>query len=1001
MAKKIQPIDTDYLTEHHDLYDVPQFNENDRDYFFTLNESELFELEQLRVSSNKAYFILLLGYFKAKPVTLTLTWGIVKNDLTYIYQKYFPNSKVPRKNIHKDAKSDIYKKVFSLTGFRRFSENDEKKLLEQAALAVFNRADSKNVFDTCVNYLNQQWIALPALYRLHKVVNKALKQEEDRLFAIFKRELKGDIKKYIVSLLAPQRTTDEFNTLRQQAKDFTFGELSRELQDKKKLTPVFIQAKQILKAASISDGNIRLYSELFQNYRTSQLKQFSTVKASIYVISFLSHRYGHINDNLTNGFYRGIKKYYQAATTYANEHMAKEAVRLGTQAKKVSDVLYVLAKTPNDESLSAKTLLDQIYRILPQPDLSAVADFLSKVELDKKKFFWKYYNINKSTIRRNLRRLFLALEFEIDKAHPQLVNQVTLAKYEIQQYGEIKTIDEELIRPSDLAYFRKGESDNLSIDPFLFECYLYRKVIQALDNDVCYIHHSHQHRPLSDFLVKKSEQDKLGESMSLPMLNVSIPDFCKGLDGHLTEQMKNVSKRINQGENNYVIYSNETNTIKWSLSVKNTVPKVNNGVFEQFDQIGIIDLMRVVNQETQFFNEFIHFQSKQQRTSPNLNDILACILGNGTNFGLYKIANISDRTFNNLRTAQANYLRVDTLRAANDVISNKTASLPIFEYYEINENGHHGSIDGQKFECRFSSLMARYSPKYFNQDKGVSAMTLVLNHVPANTKIISADEHESHHIFDLLYNNTSEVKPEILSTDTHGANKYNFAILHFFGYQFAPRYKTFKDQFERMFQVESSEDEEKLITLKTPIDWPLIIQEWDNICQLMISLGQHKTSQSVLIKKLCRYKSTTATLKAMAEYDRVIKAQYILDYTDNETLRHHVQRALNRGEAFHQLRRVIAETNGKKFRGSHHAELTLWNECARLIANCVIHYNAQILSELKEFNESKDEQNNLDALKRISPVAWYHINFSGFYSFADSENTHDFEELARTVHLTI
>jgi hypothetical protein len=351
--------------------------------------------------------------------------------------------------------------------------------------------------------------------------------------------------------------------LRQQAKDFTFGELSRELHDKKKLTPVFIQAKQILKAASISDGNIRLYSELFQNYRTSQLKQFSTVKASIYVISFLSHRYGHINDNLTNGFYRGIKKYYQAATAYANEHLAKEAVRLGTQAKK---------------------------------------------------FFWKYYNINKSTIRRNLRQLFLALEFEIDKAHPQLVNQVTLAKYEIQQHGEIKTIDEGLIRPSYLVYFQSGETDSPSIDPFLFECYLYRKIFQALDNDVCYIHHSHQHRPLSDFLVKKSEQDKLGESMSLPMLKVSIPDFCKGLDGSLTKQMKSVSKRINQGENNYVIYSNQTNTIKWSLSVKNTVPKVNNGVFEQFDQIGIIDLMRVVNQETQFFNEFIHFQSKQQRT---------------------------------------------------------------------------------------------------------------------------------------------------------------------------------------------------------------------------------------------------------------------------------------------------------------------------------------------------------------------------------------------------
>lgn len=69
------------------------------------------------------------------------------------------------------------------------------------------------------------------------------------------------------------------------------------------------------------------------------------------------------------------------------------------------------------------------------------------------------------------------------------------------------------------------------------------------------------------------------------------------------------------------------------------------------------------------------------------------------------------------------------------------------------------------------------------------------------------------------------------------------------------------------------------------------------------------------------------------------------------------------------------------------------------IANCVIHYNAQILSELKECNEHEGRSENLEALKRISPVAWFYINFSGFYSFADSENSHDFAELARTVHL--
>ena len=49
-------------------------------------------------------------------------------------------------------------------------------------------------------------------------------------------------------------------------------------------------------------------------------------------------------------------------------------------------------------------------------------------------------------------------------------------------------------------------------------------------------------------------------------------------------------------------------------------------------------------------------------------------------------------------------------------------------------------------------------------------------------------EHESHYVFDLLYNNTTDIQSGIHSTDTHGTNQVNFAVLHFFGHQFAPRY---------------------------------------------------------------------------------------------------------------------------------------------------------------------------------------------------------------------
>jgi TnpA family transposase len=95
-------------------------------------------------------------------------------------------------------------------------------------------------------------------------------------------------------------------------------------------------------------------------------------------------------------------------------------------------------------------------------------------------------------------------------------------------------------------------------------------------------------------------------------------------------------------------------------------------------------------------------------------------------------------------------------------------------------------------ETQINTINARHSPKYFGLHKGVSSYTLVANHVPINAKIIGTHEHESHYVFDVLYNNSSDIKPARHSTDTHGANHVNFWILHVFGYLFAPRYRNLK-----------------------------------------------------------------------------------------------------------------------------------------------------------------------------------------------------------------
>jgi len=63
-------------------------------------------------------------------------------------------------------------------------------------------------------------------------------------------------------------------------------------------------------------------------------------------------------------------------------------------------------------------------------------------------------------------------------------------------------------------------------------------------------------------------------------------------------------------------------------------------------------------------------------------------------------------------------------------------------------------------------------------------------------------------------------------------------------------------------------------------------------------------------------------------------------------------------------------------------EQQIWNECARLISNCIIYYNVLILSHLLAHKEENNENYGADQLKRISPVAWQHINLSGRYEFS-------------------
>ena len=527
----------------------------------------------------------------------------------------------------------------------------------------------------------------------------------------------------------------------------------------------------------------------------------------------------------------------------------------------------------------------------------------------------------------------------------------------------------------------------------------YRLLRNRLEAGDIYVSDSLRFRSFDEDLIPKEtwqrDRQRILEDIDAPLLSQPMAEVLNGMEKELEAQYEEVNRRILSGDNPHLKLSRtKGGEITWSLPYVGDEETVNNPFFDGLPQIHIAQLLQFVDSCCQCLDAFTHILQRYVKTQLDRHAVVACLIAYGTNVGLGKMGAISDMSYQTLFTAANSFLRPETVREGNDRVSNATAKLPVFPHYKI-DDVIHSSSDGQKFETQIHTIRSRHSPKYFGLKKGITNYTGVANHVPFNARIIGANESESHYVYDILANNTTDIRPAAHSTDTHGTNEVNFAILGAFGYQFAPRYRDIRDKMDTLsgFKHPSKYDAQFLLKPTTKANTKLILAEEDNIKHVFASLATKVTSQSVIIGKLSSYARRNRTKKALWELDNLHRSRYLLSYVDSLRLRRNVQRALNRGESYHKLVRAVAYANAAKLRVRTDLEQQLWSECSRLLANCVIYYNACVLSQLLEYAEREKNIELADRIKQISPVSWKHVNFYGKYIFRDDGEVVDLDQM--------
>ena len=986
------------------LYCLPRFTAEDQARFFSLSADERAVLPQWHTFASRIFFILQLGYFKAVQQFFVVKLAEVIQDVTWIQQNHFPDCKIPTSTVAKGTRLKHQAIILHLRDYRLCDDLERQQLASKVKQVV--RISSKPIFvlHELLHFLANQRIVAPGYTVLQNIVSNALTDEQQRLGKIIQSHLAAADIDALKLLLAKPRGLHEITRLKKEPKDFGSQEMKREIARGEQIATLHALAHRVLPQLDISSESIKYYASLVGYYSVYQLRRFDRQVAFIYLLCFVYHRYQQMHDNLINCLIYQVRQYNETARQVAKERVAAYRAEQSGNVAKAGRVLRLFT----DETIPAETPFGDVramaFRIVERQEMNQLADTLVKQDsINEVAWQWEYFEERNAEFKRRLRPILRTVAFEALAGNVPLLEAAHLLQSRFRDGKSLRSVPSgklpvqfipDHIRRYLYTTDKKGRR-RLSVDRYEF--LVYRMLRNALEAGDVFCRNSVRYRSFEDDLLdddRWQEKDKLIAETGLTILQQPVEDLLASLEQQFELLLVEVNQRIAAGENKHIKMKPGG---RWTLPYTRAAPAINHSFFAAHPDIDVQTILHFVDQRTHFIQrlEYVIHRAVKQPLDESL--LIAALIAWGTNMGLGRMSNISDVAFSALSTTSDNYIRLETLRAANDQVSNAAAELPIFRYYDIGDRVH-SSSDGQKFETRIHTINARHSSKYFGLKKGVVAYTLLANHLPINARVIGSHEHESHYVYDLLANNTTDVQPTWHSTDTHGTNQVNFALLHIFGYQFAPRYKDLFDKVRTSlygFKHPSQYDSTMLLKPMHKANQRLIIDEWPNMQRIFLSLALKTTTQFIIVGKLSSYARKNRTKRALWELDNIFRSLYLLNYIDSLTLRQNVQQAMNRGESYHQLRRAVSYANFGTLRFKTESEQQIWSECSRLITNCIIYYNATLLSRLLEIKEAAGEAEQVTRLGRVSPIAWQHINFHGRFEFLGSPEPIDIESLVQ------
>ncbi|MDJ0799663.1 MAG: Tn3 family transposase [Calothrix sp. MO_167.B12] len=406
-------------------------------------------------------------------------------------------------------------------------------------------------------------------------------------------------------------------------------------------------------------------------------------------------------------------------------------------------------------------------------------------------------------------------------------------------------------------------------------------------------------------------------------------------------------------------------------------------------QIDLSELLMEMDKLSGFSYALTHAGGNISPPSETKKYLYAAILAQGTNLGLSRMAMIANLSYDRLVWFTNWYLREETLKEANITLVN-------FQYHQWLSQfwggGTLSSSDGQRFPVAVNNRQAVSLPRYFGYGKGLTFYTWTSDQQSQyGDKVIPSTMKDAPYLLDAILDNETELSILEHTTDTAGYTDVMFALFDLLGLQFSPRLRALKSKCLYLIEREIKYPHLKPL-FKGKIHLDYILNRWDDLLRVVGSLKFGWVTSSLFIGKLKSFPQQNGLLRALEEYGRLVKTNFILRYLNSEDYRRRINTQLNKGEKLHDLRRFLFFAHLGLIRHQQDENLANQSACLTLVTNAVVTWNTIYMQAAIEQLSVEGLAISSDDFVHLSPARYEHINPYGRYEF-DVAKTFSQQEL--------